>query len=222
MTTQTDGDLPPRSRAAGAADRLRAAIAAASLRPGDRLSEARIAEELGVSRNTLREAFRLLAAEGLVVHEPHKGVHVALPSTSAVIDIYRVRRLIEVNVMRGALPRHPSGGEMRAAVEAAHTARERGDWVAVGTANHDFHRAIVRLADSPRLEAVYASLQTELRLVFGMIDDPEYLHGPYVEENARICDTYAAGRIAEAAAMLEAYLDSSERLILASYARARA
>lgn len=222
MSTDADGALTPRSRAVGAAEQLRAAIAAAALRPGDRLSEARLAEELGVSRNTLREAFRLLAAEGLVVHEPHKGVHVALPTMAAVIDIYRVRRLIEVNVMRGALPRHPSGAEMHAAVEAAHAARDCDDWVAVGTANHEFHRAIVRLADSPRLEAVYASLQTELRLVFGMIDDPEYLHGPYVEENARIAATYAQGRVAEAASLLEAYLDSSERLILASYARARA
>lgn len=222
MSTDADDALAPRSRAAGAAERLRSAIAAGALRPGDRLSEARLADELGVSRNTLREAFRLLAAEGLVVHEPHKGVHVALPTMAAVIDIYRVRRLVEVTVMRGALPRHPAGAEMHAAVEAAHAARERDDWVAVGTANHEFHRAIVRLADSPRLEAVYASLQTELRLVFGMIDDPEYLHGPYVEENARIAATYARGGVAEAAALLEAYLDSSERLILASYARARA
>lgn len=50
---------------------------------------------MDVSRNSLREAFRLLTKEGLLRHEHNRGVFVATPSVASIIDIYRVRRTIE-------------------------------------------------------------------------------------------------------------------------------
>ena len=64
------------------AQTVRASIIAGDLIPGTRLSEAHLSEQLGISRNTLREVFRLLTQEGLVRHEPHRGVSVSLPDVA--------------------------------------------------------------------------------------------------------------------------------------------
>ena len=126
------------------AARLRTMVIEGELVPGQRLSEVRLSGDLGVSRNTLREAFRLLTREGLVRHEPNRGVFVAVPSMAAILDIYRVRRLIEIPALAMARPRHRAVAAMRKAVAAAVAARDRGDWRAVGSANMGFHSAIDR------------------------------------------------------------------------------
>ncbi|WP_373847532.1 GntR family transcriptional regulator, partial [Delftia acidovorans] len=61
-------------------EQLRSKLIDGAWEPGQKLSEASLSESLQISRNTLREAFRLLTKEGLLVHEPNKGVSVAAPS----------------------------------------------------------------------------------------------------------------------------------------------
>ena len=82
-----------------------------------------------------------------------------------------------------------------------------------------FHAAIVALSDSDRLSTMFEHLAAELRLAFGMLDDPEYLHAPYVDHNARLLQLFIEGRTKEAAQELENYLVLSERMVLAVYAR---
>ena len=69
------------------ADALRTRIIEGDLRPGVRLSEERIGRALGVSRNTLREAFHLLGHEGLVVREFNRGVFVRSLGATDVRDL---------------------------------------------------------------------------------------------------------------------------------------
>ncbi|MNZ81303.1 FCD domain protein [compost metagenome] len=108
---------------------------------------------------------------------------------------------------------------MREAVEAGMRAREAKDWIAVGTANMMFHKAIVELADSPRLVVFYGQISAELRLAFGLLNDPEFLHMPYVDMNVSILRCIEERRPEEATQMLEAYLVQSERTVLAAYER---
>lgn len=187
--------------------------------PGQRLSEATLTQSLDVSRNTLREAFRNLTKEGLLTHSPNRGVAVAVPSMASIIDIYRVRRMIECQSLAQAYPHHPARQRMRAAVDDALACRERQDWTGLGTANMAFHMAIVELADSDRLNAMFSQLLAELRLVFGLLQDPEFLHAPYAEMNERILRWVEAGEFGTAADALRDYLAQSERIVLASYAR---
>ena len=207
------------SRADQAAEKLRRLLIAGDLVPGQRLSESAASERLGVSRNTLREAFRMLTHERLLVHKPHAGVFVAVPSLASIIDIYRVRRMIECQALRSSPTRHPASRRMSAAVVSAQASRDADDWIAVGSANMEFHSAIVALADSDHLDRLYANISAELRLAFGLLDDPEYLHRPYVDRNAAVLELYLAGDSAAAAAVLEDYLLQSERTIVAAYAR---
>lgn len=198
---------------------LRARITQALFAPGQRLSEQALAHDLGVSRNTLREAFRVLAKDGLVKHAPNRGVFVAVPSIASIIDIYRVRRLIECQALAQAYPGHPARTRMRAAVEAALRQRAQGAWDGVGTANMDFHMAVVELADSERLNQMFAPVLAELRLAFGLLRDAEFLHAPYVDMNLGILELAEAGAWQQAAERPHAYLVQSERIVLAVYAR---
>lgn len=201
------------------AEQIRARLIDGELKPGQRLSEAALSGDFDVSRNSLREAFRLLTKEGLLRHEPNRGVFVSTPSMASIIDIYRVRRLIECRALERAYPEHPAVQRMHAAVETALKCREKKDWVGVGSANMMFHAAIVDLADSMRLNAFYGQIAAELRLSFGLLDDPEFLHAPYVDLNAAILEQLKAGKSIEAARALEAYLERSERTVLAAFSR---
>lgn len=201
------------------ADMVRQKIVQGEFVPGQKLSEAALSDSLDISRNTLREVFRTLTKEGLLKHMPNRGVFVATPSMASIIDIYRVRRMIECQALAQAYPRHPAKKRMRQAVDKAVSCRDADDWLGVGTANMEFHMAVVELADSERLNNFFSHLLVELRLAFGVLNDPEFLHAPYVTMNLRIMERVEAEQLAEAASMLNDYLVHSERIVLAVYAR---
>ncbi|MBK0420114.1 GntR family transcriptional regulator [Leucobacter sp. CSA1] len=207
------------SRAQRSADALRELIADGALAPGDRLREAELAARLDVSRNTLREAFRMLSQEGLISQIPHRGALVAIPTAASIVDLFRVRRLVECQAVREASPSHPAVALMRDAVESATGARERGDWRGVGSSNLAFHAAVVSLTDSPRLAHLYRQLAAELRLSFGLVDDPARLYAPFLDRNAEILHRLEAGEPDAAASALEDYLVASERILLAAHER---
>ncbi len=201
------------------ADELRQHIIEGEFAPGSRLSESALAERFDVSRNTLREAFRVLSEQGLVEHVPHRGVSVASPTIADVVDIYRVRRVIECTALRESEPEHPAVQRMREAVIEGEEQLPTENWQRVGSANMAFHLAIVDLADSPRLARTYSDVAAELRLAFLKIDDPRALHEPFVRKNRAVLMTLLEGGPAAAAEELERYLIASERSVLGAFAR---
>lgn len=201
------------------ADVLRQSIIDGDFAPGARLSEAALAERFEVSRNTLREAFRVLAEQGLIEHIPHRGVSVAAPSMADVVDIYRARRVIECSALRQCEPEHPAVQRMRAALAEAEKHLPGEEWHRVGSANMAFHDAIVALADSPRLARTYRDVAAELRLVFLEIDDPRALHEPFVRKNRIVLRSLLDEGPDAAADALERYLVASERTVLGAFAR---
>jgi DNA-binding GntR family transcriptional regulator len=76
-------------------DRLRSAIAAGDFKPGQRLIERELCEMTGVGRTSIREAFRQLEAEGMIVNIPHRGPSVATITLDEAKQLYAVRALLE-------------------------------------------------------------------------------------------------------------------------------
>lgn len=214
MTLAEEPDLADQIAA-----QLRERLITGGFAPGEQLSEGQLAAELAVSRNTLREAFRVLIHEGALTRRPNRGVFVRVPSVAGVLDVFRVRRLIEVAAVRDALPKHPSIRAARAAVDTARAARDASDWRAVGTANMEFHTALCALGESPRLDEFFRNVLAELRIAFVALENPEYLHAPFVDQNIGLIELLEAGRMAEAADELDAYLVRSERLVVAAFTR---
>src|SRR6187551_1213442 len=89
------------STASRVADAIREQVSEGLFRPGSKLPEEAIGEVLGVSRNTVREAFVELTGDRLLVREPNRGVFVAVPDSAAVVDIYRARRILEIGAVKG-------------------------------------------------------------------------------------------------------------------------
>jgi DNA-binding GntR family transcriptional regulator len=215
-TVAADVGLVDRSSTAErVADVLRRRITEGDLPPRTRLSEEQLTSALRVSRNTLREAFRLLTHEGLLSHELHRGVFVRELDEADLIDLYRLRHTVECGALKSLVDLDP--GRLRAMyddVASSESAAQRGDWVSVGTFNMRFHRDLVALADSPRTNEVAGRLLAELRLAFHAVASPRRLHEPYVDRNRGLLDLVAAGEHEKAAQELEVYLQDSLRELL--------
>jgi DNA-binding GntR family transcriptional regulator len=186
--------------------------------PGTRLSEEVIGQALGVSRNTLREAFRLLCHERLAVHQMNRGIFVPVLSREDVTDIYALRRLVEGSAVRmSGTSAMAARLAVRGAVNAAETAAAAGRWFEVRTADLHFHQAIAALAHSPRVDELMRRALAELRLIFHAMADPEQFHAPYLRRNRVIAESVMLGHGDLAEQELLAYLTDAERQIRDAY-----
>lgn len=194
---------------------LRGWISQGHLPPGARLSEGELCEALEVSRNTIREAFRLLEHEHLVVHRLNHGVFIRTLTAADVTDLYLVREMTEVTGVRAAGTaddlRRARVGE---AVASGNHAAAAGDWAAVATADLEFHAALAALADSPRLDEIMERVLAELRLAFAVAEDPAAFHRPYLHRNAELAQLLQAGQLGRLEDELRAYLAQARDQVL--------
>ncbi|WP_078029307.1 GntR family transcriptional regulator [Arthrobacter sp. KBS0703] len=191
------------------ATELRLQIAEGALLPGSKLKEEALSEELGVSRNTVREAFAELASERLVVRQPNRGVFVASLGVSDIHDVYTVRRAIEVSAVRGG-GSPESIASVRAAVEEGKRAAAAGDSEGLGSANQHFHGALVAMASSERLNTIMSQVLAEMRLFFHKASVDSGFYQDYLQDNEEICKALETGDTELAAERLLSYLDRSE------------
>ncbi|WUI02051.1 GntR family transcriptional regulator [Spirillospora sp. NBC_00431] len=206
------------STATRVADLFREKIADGLLVPGTRLSDDKLAAVMGVSRNTMREAFQMLVKERLLVHEFNRGVFVSRVPAGALADLYRVRRILECEAVRSA--RHATGaalGRVEAAVREGEHAAAIGNWAGVGTADIKFHKALAALMGSPRVDEMMGHLLVEMRLVFHEMGSPREFHEPYLARNRRLYDLMARGDFASAEQELRSYLDDAESQLTKAY-----
>lgn len=207
--------LPPRASTAEAvAAVLRAEIAAGTMLPGTQLREERIAAALQVSRNTVREAFRLLSHERLVEHALHRGVFVRVVGPAEIRDVYRTRRLVEPLGLRAIQADGAALTALREVLDAAHRAAAAGDWTAVGTADIEFHRRIVAACQSVHLASMFEGLLAELRLAFLRLPDRRSLHEPFLERNDAILVRLERSDVEGATADMKDYLTAAESHLL--------
>ncbi|WP_394940503.1 GntR family transcriptional regulator [Psychromicrobium sp. YIM B11713] len=192
---------------------LRQRIGEGDLPPGTQLAEEALAESLHVSRNSLREAFRLLAHERLISHELHRGVFVRKLSRVDVLEVYSARIFIEVAAVANCPADHRQLESALHAVGQAEEAALRQDWSRVATENLAFHQALVDSVGSKRISETSRQLLAEVRLAFYSMADSKAFLAPYIPRNRLIAQTLLSGRSAEAAELMRDYLnDSREQL----------
>jgi DNA-binding GntR family transcriptional regulator len=193
---------------------LRTQIAQGHLLPGTRLREEHVSAAFAISRNTVREAFRLLSHERLVDHTLHRGVHVRTVGPEDIRAIYATRRLVEPLAIEAAIGDVALRKALTDLVDAAEDAARRDDWDLVGTADIDFHRLLMSACDSTHLSTMFEHLLAELRLAFLLLPDRRSLHEPYLGRNRLLVALLDAGDHEGAASELRAYLDLAERQLL--------
>lgn len=150
----TDDD---RSLAGQIARALAAQIVSGALKPGERLRQDQVAQTFRASHVPVREAFRRLDAQGLVVSEPRRGVRVARLDPDDVIEVTEMRATLEALALHHAVPKMSADDLAKAhvALERCVGKTEVADWEA---ANRGFHEAITRPCSMPRLNAAIADL----------------------------------------------------------------
>lgn len=195
---------------------LREQITGGLFAPGTRLSEESIGEALGISRNTLREAFRLLGHEGLVVHELNRGVFVRVLTADDVTDLYLLRQIVEGSALElAALRPVVDLDRLIGIVELAEAAAADDRWSEVATLDLQFHYELVALATSPRLSQLMQRLMAELRLAFHAMSRSSEFHDPYLVRNREIVTLLQNKEFAQTAHELRTYLnDALSQLML--------
>jgi DNA-binding GntR family transcriptional regulator len=151
------------------ADRLRAAVRSGALAAGERINQDRVAQEAGVSHIPVREALRVLEAEGLVTFHPRRGFFVAALSVADAQDLGDLRAELEGLAARLAVPR-AGAADLEAAreqLERSGRARSLAVW---SEANWQFHRALYAPCGRPRLletlEGLWRAADRYLRVVW--------------------------------------------------------
>jgi DNA-binding GntR family transcriptional regulator len=134
-------------------DELRELIRSGRLGPGEHIVQDSLADDLGISRVPLREALKIMQAEGHVTYAAHRGYAVAELSVADLREIHRIRELIEPEAIRAAMAAmtldhvrriEELEGDVRAAAAT-------GDVVAMSQANRRFHQALLEPCGLPRL-----------------------------------------------------------------------
>ncbi|MDT7586651.1 MAG: hypothetical protein QOC83_3527 [Pseudonocardiales bacterium] len=200
---------------------LRTRVSAGYFPPGTRLAEEDITEALGISRNTLREAFRLLTHERLLEHKLNRGVFVRVLDMADVLDLYRVRKHVECSVARTVTEPPANLADIADAVRQGELSLGEQDWRGLGTADIRFHQEIVAVAGSPRLDELMRGVLAELRLVFHVMANPRWFHEPYLSRNRDILAALERGNGVEAEHLLATYLDDAERQLVEAYTARR-
>jgi DNA-binding GntR family transcriptional regulator len=193
---------------------LRLRILTGELRPGTPLLEIPLSSSLGVSRNTMREAMKVLSLEGLVTHSAHRGIAVAELTPQDIREIYQLRRMLELSAVQAA--RRPAADHLEkllVLVDQYEASVRAGDWTSAVASDLQFHSLLIRFHNNRRLESFYQKVLRELRvgmvLVDRGLDNPTRL----IRVHRGIYQLLAAGKLRQCAAALAQHLDESEARI---------
>jgi DNA-binding GntR family transcriptional regulator len=138
------------------ATELRRWILNFELPPGTHLAENQLAKRLGVSRNPVREAIRILATEGFIEISPRRGAFVAHLDQSDAENLFDVRLVLEpLGARLAARHRSPEGTcTLRNSIEHARLAMEAGRLDEVASLNTEFHIRLVEMSGNPYLISI--------------------------------------------------------------------
>jgi DNA-binding GntR family transcriptional regulator len=197
------------------ADRIREEILAGGFDQGERLVEATIATQLGISRGPVREALKLLRAEGLVREEPHRGTFVVRLSGDDVRDIYDLRAAIEGRAAR-LVAMHGRPADLRALrrlYDQLVAAADSGDVAATSLADLAFHDALCKLSGNRCLHEVFVR---HVPLLRGLMRLDEYIYrsfGDIANEHEPLMEALESGDADLAAERFRAHVDRARDLV---------
>lgn len=143
---------------------LRTAIIAGVLKPGERLMEIQLAEELGVSRTPVREAIRTLEQEGFVEMLPRRGTYVANISIKDVLDVYEIRIALDV-LAAGLAVKRITGDELdklNQKLVQIRQAVEQGSMESIVKYDWEFHEVLYRASGNERLFGIINNLREQI------------------------------------------------------------
>jgi DNA-binding GntR family transcriptional regulator len=190
---------------------LRYQIITGQLKPGDRIVQFAVAEQLGVSRIPVREGIHALAAEGLVELEPHHGAVVSPVSIEHATEIFEVRAMLEERVLRLAVTSPLFNDHLfkKAKTYIAAMRKSRGktfDMEQWGNAHWDFHRTLYEPSMQQHTLAMLRSLFLHSERYIALeIADPEFA-AQDIKDHETILQNLQDGNIDAAVELLKYHM----------------
>lgn len=195
---------------------IRRALLSGELTPGQRIKEAQLAESLGVSRPTIREAIHQLIHEGSLVQEPYKGIRVAHPSPQDLLDVAEVRVSLET-LAAFQLAKHPDGegmARLRAALQTHLDAIDAGDPVEADITHLALHRTLWEGGDNQMLMRIWPLVESQIRMAMSL--DQAAMSDPIrdAELHVRLVDVIAGGDEDRIAAEVREHIGGSAEKVV--------
>ncbi len=205
----------------GLLERLRQMIQDGELPPGARLSEQALCQQFDVSRTPLREALKILAADGYVDWRANRGIRVAEIQAAEVVAAFELLAALERLI--GDILCHRMTAEAMQGLEAMHAemvrlhARSmRSEYFRL---NQAIHATLARLTRNPVIEDVYASIQSRVYRARALSNTERLRWDESVQEHERIMAALRARDPARLAAELVAHSKATEAVTLRELAR---
>jgi DNA-binding GntR family transcriptional regulator len=187
------------------ADEIAWAISSGYFSPGEKLNEASLGERTGVSRAPIREALKILHAQGIVTGEQNRGYRVAPFDERTVRNVLEVRVALEAFLLRDAILNWRAAGDMATALDtplaAMRDAAEKGDRPASLAADLDFHRAIANSANNEISRILWEAIARHVLIIFSRHDyrddDLHAVHRQHEAFKRFICEMIESAADAE-------------------------
>jgi GntR family transcriptional regulator, gluconate operon transcriptional repressor len=204
-----------RSLADEVAERIREVVLAGALHAGERVSDSRLAQELGVGRSTVREAFRILLSEGLLESSGH-GMRIAQLTVDDVQDTFELRLAVECRAARMVALRcdREEIAELRAIVEECVRAAEVDDGPAAVQLDLRFHETLCRLSGSRRLHDAFTRDVVKMLVLLQVDHDIYQPLSDWADELPRILAAIEGGDADAAGAAIEAHIEGSRHVLV--------
>jgi DNA-binding GntR family transcriptional regulator len=176
-------------------DAIRRALLSGELGPGQRVKEAPLAEALGVSRPTVREAISQLVHEGHLVQEPYKGIRVRQPSPQDLLDVAQVRVSLETMAALH-IAEHPDGAGMRrlrSALQVHLDAIATGDLVRVDVTHLEVHRTLWEGSENQMVMRIWPLVESQIRMAMSLDQATRHDLARDAALHQRLVDVIASG-----------------------------
>ncbi|MGV9633050.1 GntR family transcriptional regulator [Nocardia rhamnosiphila] len=193
------GFVRPQTAQQAAAEALRNDITTGRLAPGTQIVQESLAEEFGMSRIPIREALKTLEAEEFVTYEPHSGYRVAKLGFEELVEVFRLRALLEEELIRDSMRSSVSPSVvdgMRVSMEEMDAAAAAGDLVSVGVSNRRFHFLLFeqsRMSRTRRMVTQLWNTADPYRPLYADLLDQEQVN----REHVLLTEAVAAGDVEE-------------------------
>ncbi len=191
-------------------DHIRNAIFSGKFIPGSKLKEKEASDWLGVSRMPVREAFRILEAQGLIEIEPNKGAKVTRISLEDLEEIYEARVLLEVYCLRKfvGLISDQNIAIMEGICDKMETAIEQKDPLAYFDHSFNFHKYYISHCQNKVLESVFMRMENSIRcLQFNLEKKPEF-YRKSLKEHRQILKALRAKEADDCEKLIRRHLES--------------
>ena len=209
-TPQSFLKLQPRTLVHQVIDALVAGASEGLILPGDRIIEAELALQLGVSRVPVREALRVLESQGIVVNEPYKGIRLTPVTPERIDQLIEVRVALETTAAIRSMRLGQNDGPHVAALEAIVQQMElmaaRNDVFGFATADTSFHRSLCGFAGNAVLSDMWEMLARQMTIIFGLSTLGKPM-ASIVEEHRALIKVFRSGDVQDMAREINEHID---------------